>query len=127
MFGFQGPSMSTGAVKKTTWGETPAPGPGREEITTSGSGGISAPGGPWRLWTPSSMLISRRGPRPPLEAPKRPPRGPKDAPRGPTTAPKKLQNCFQDAPERPTTRSQRRLKRPLTHCPGTVAGGAEAQ
>ena len=37
------------------------------------------------------------------------------------------QNCFQEAPERPTTRSQRTLKSPLTHSPGTVAGWAEGQ
>ena len=69
----------------------------------------------------------QEGPKKPQEAPKIPPKGPQEPQRGPKAAPKRLQNLLQKAPERPTTRSHRTLKRPLTHHPGTVAGWAEGQ
>ena len=69
------------------------------------------------------------GPKRAPRGPKRPPRGPQQAPKrlqeAPKLSPKRLQNCCPEAPERRTTRSQRTLRRPLSHNQGTVAGWGE--
>ena len=71
----------------------------------------------------------QEGPKTPQEAFKRPQGGPQEPPKRPQEAPKRLptrlQNCCPEAPERRTTRSQRTLRRPLSHNPGTVAGWGE--
>ena len=78
---------------------------------------------------PRRFQEAPKGPKRPQEASKRPQGGPQEAPKRPQEAPKRLpkrpQNCCPEVPERRTTRSQRTLKRPLRHNPGTVAEWAE--